>query len=76
MEKVIFFIDGFNFYHGLRKSRQLDSDWQKCYWIDFVELFGQFVGENQSLEKVYYFTAPPPDADKFFDNGFYSRQIA
>ena len=36
------------------------------YWIDFVKLFQQFTGINQSLEKVYYFTAPPPDADKFF----------
>ena len=66
MEKVIFFVDGFNFYHGLKKKIRTDSDWQKFYWIDFVKLFQQFVGANQFLEKVYYFTAPPPDADKFF----------
>ena len=66
MEKVIFFIDGFNFYHGLKKNIRIDSDWKKFYWIDFVKLFQQFVGANQSLEKVYYFTAPPPDADKFY----------
>ena len=64
MEKVIFFVDGFNFYHGLKKKIRTDSDWQKFYWIDFAKLFQQFVGANQSLEKVYYFTAPPPDNDK------------
>ena len=64
MEKVIFYIDGFNFYHGLKKIIRTDSDWQKCYWIDFVKLFQQFTGTNQSLEKVCYFTAPPPDNDK------------
>jgi uncharacterized LabA/DUF88 family protein len=64
MEKIIFYIDGFNFYHGLKKNITIDSDWHKCYWIDFVKLFQQFTGVNQSLEKVYYFTAPPPDSDK------------
>jgi uncharacterized LabA/DUF88 family protein len=64
MEKVIFYIDGFNFYHGLKKNIRIDSDWQKCYWIDIVKLFQQFVGDNQYLEKIYYFTAPPPDNDK------------
>ena len=66
MERVVFYVDGFNFFHGLKKNKKSDSDWQKCYWIDFVKLFQQFIGENQSLEKVYYFTAPPPDDDKFF----------
>jgi uncharacterized LabA/DUF88 family protein len=66
MERVIFYVDGFNFYHGLKKNIRADSDWQKFYWIDFVELFQQFVGANQSLEKLYYFTAPPPDADRFY----------
>jgi len=64
MEKVIFYIDGFNFYHGLKKNIRSDSDWQKCYWIDFISLFQQFVGANQILEKVLYFTAPPPDIDQ------------
>jgi len=66
MERVIFYIDGFNFYHGLRKNINRDIEWQKCYWIDFIEFFRQFLGVNQSLEKIYYFTAPPPDDDKFY----------
>ena len=64
MERVIFFVDGFNFFHGLKKNIRIDSDWQKFYWIDFVKLFQQFVGANQSLEKIYYFTAPLPDNGK------------
>ena len=72
MERVNFYIDGFNFYHGLKKKMRQDADclhfaqhtWQKSYWIDFVKLFQQFVGNNQTLQKVYYFTAPPPDNGK------------
>ena len=64
MERVNFFVDGFNFYHGLKRKIKIDSDWQQFYWIDFVKLFQQFIGNNQSLGKIYYFTAPPPDTDK------------
>ena len=64
MERVMFYCDGFNFFHGLKKTKQTDNEWQKCYWIDFVKLFQQFIGENQSLEKVYYFSAPPPDVNQ------------
>ena len=59
MERVNFYVDGFNFYYGLKRLKAADSDWQKFYWIDFVKLFGHFVGDNQVLQKVYYFTAPP-----------------
>ena len=66
MERVIFFVDGFNFYHGLKKKMRQDADWKQFYWIDFVKLFQQFTGVNQFLENVYYFTAPPVDATRFF----------
>ena len=33
-QKVIVYVDGFNFYYGLRKNR-----WRKYYWIDMVRLF-------------------------------------
>ena len=59
MERVNFYVDGFNFYYGLRRLRNADRDWQKFYWLDFVKLFEHFMGENQMLQKVYYFTAPP-----------------
>ena len=64
MERVSFYIDGFNFFHGLRRMRSKDSDWQKFYWIDIVKLFRQFVGENQILQKVYYFSAPDHEPDR------------
>ena len=59
MERVSFYVDGFNLFYGLRRLKKEDADWQKCYWIDFVKLFQNFIGENQVLQKVYYFTAPP-----------------
>ena len=64
MERVNFYVDGFNFYHGLKRLRNTDSDWQKCYWLDFIKFFQYFIGENQILQKVYYFTAPPLQLDK------------
>ena len=30
-QKVIVYVDGFNFYYGLRKNR-----WRKYYWIDMA----------------------------------------
>ena len=59
MQRVSFFIDGFNFYHALRCQRRTDSDYQRFYWIDFVKLFQQFIDTGQVLHKVYYFTASP-----------------
>ena len=36
-QKVIVYVDGFNFYYGLRKNR-----WRKYYWLDMVRLFEPF----------------------------------
>ena len=59
MERVNFYVDGFNFYYGLKRLKETDSDWKKFYWMDFVKLFEHFIGEKQVLQKVYYFTATP-----------------
>lgn len=64
MNRVTFYVDGFNFYYGLATSSKHDPTWKKYYWIDVVKLFQSFLGENQSLEKVIYFTASPLDSDK------------
>jgi len=64
MERVSFYVDGFNVYHGLKRLKTTDRDWHKFYWIDFVKFFQCFVGENQVLQKVYYFTAPPLKLEK------------
>lgn len=62
--RVTFYVDGFNFYYGLRRKKQLNPCWQRFYWIDLVKLFEQFLGPDQELVKVVYFTASPLDPDK------------
>ena len=64
MNKVSFYIDGFNFYYGLSTARSQNPVWKKFYWIDMVKLCSSFLGENQELCKVIYFTASPLDAEK------------
>ncbi|GHT10399.1 hypothetical protein FACS189432_09660 [Bacteroidia bacterium] len=63
-ERVTFYVDGFNFYYGLRTKKRIDRNWQSVYWIDVVKLFSQFLSPNQTLEKVIYFTASPLNQDK------------
>lgn len=53
-QKVNIYVDGFNFYYGLKKG-----DWRKYYWIDIVKLFEQFMQPNQVLNRLYYFSATP-----------------
>ena len=62
--KVIFYIDGFNFYYGLKRSRKADKNWAACYWIDMVKLCESFLGPEQTLAKVIYFTASPLNPQK------------
>jgi hypothetical protein len=57
MVRVNAYIDGFNFFHGLRKMRKSDPDWQKFYWLDMVKLFDHFILPGQTLQKVFYFSA-------------------
>ena len=64
MERVNFYVDGFNFYYGLKRIKKTDNDWQQFYWLDFVKFFQHFIGEQQVLNKVYYFTAPPLKLEK------------
>lgn len=64
MEKVTVYIDGFNFYYGLRTKRRIESAWAKAYWVDLVKFFEMFLGEGQELVKVVYFTASPLNVEK------------
>lgn len=59
MKRVTFYVDGFNFYYGLKTEKDINHVWGNAYWIDMVKLCSQFIGENQILEKVIYFTASP-----------------
>jgi uncharacterized LabA/DUF88 family protein len=63
-ERVTFYVDGFNFYYGIKAKKQIDKNWQYAYWIDIVKLFSQFLSPNQVLEKVIYFTASPLNQEK------------
>lgn len=59
-QKVIVYVDGFNFYFGLKSS----SKWRKYYWLDIVKLFEMFMRPNQELVAVKYFSAKPDDLGK------------
>lgn len=59
MERVTFYIDGFNFYYGLKTQKDIMPQWGQSYWIDLIKLCSQFLGPNQAIEKVIYFTASP-----------------
>lgn len=59
-EIVNVYIDGFNFYYGLKAKK-----WKKFYWLDIVKFYELFMGDNQELGIVYYFTAEPSDPGQF-----------
>ena len=58
-QKVIAYIDGFNFYYGLKQH-----PWKKYYWLDIVKLMESFLRPNQELIAVKYFSARPTDVGK------------
>ncbi len=64
MKKVIFYVDGFNFYYGLKEMIEHSPNWRKFYWIDFVKLFKSFLKEDEELVVVNYFTSRPKNAHK------------
>ncbi len=63
-KRVTFYIDGFNFYYGLRRTKHIEPQWGDYYWIDMVKLCEGFLGDEQQLEKVVYFTASPLNPEK------------
>jgi uncharacterized LabA/DUF88 family protein len=58
-QKVIVYVDGFNFYYGL-KSR----GWRKYYWLDMVKFAKKLLRPHQELVEVSYFSAKPNNPDK------------
>ncbi|WP_300828746.1 NYN domain-containing protein [uncultured Rikenella sp.] len=58
-QRVIVYVDGFNFYYGLKHDR-----WRRYYWLDVVSLFEKFMRPNQELIAVKYFSARPTDIGK------------
>lgn len=57
--RVNVYIDGFNFYYGLK-----NNNWKKYYWLDIVKFYELFMKENQSLNKVIYCTAKISRSDQ------------
>ena len=70
-QRVIVYIDGFNFYYGLRGDRR----WKKYYWLDVVKLFEAFMRPNQELVAVKYFSARPDDIERSRrQNAFFQKK--
>ena len=58
-QRVIFYIDGFNFYFGLKSKK-----WKQYYWLDIVSFCQSFVKPHQELIEVNYFSAIPKEKGK------------
>jgi hypothetical protein len=59
-QKVSVYIDGFNFYYGLKSKYR-----RKYYWLDIVKFFESFIRPYQELVEVTYFSATPHDKGKY-----------
>lgn len=58
-QRVTFYVDGFNFYFGLKNKK-----WRKYYWLDLVPFFESFLKPHQELVAVKYFSAIQKNANK------------
>ncbi len=59
MDRIIVYVDGFNFYYGLKASK-----WRRYYWLDMVAFFEKFLKPHQVLVQVNYFSAIPHNKGK------------
>jgi uncharacterized LabA/DUF88 family protein len=59
MNRVIVYVDGFNFYYGLKSAK-----WKKYYWLDMVSFFEKFIKPYQQLTQINYFSAIPHNRGK------------
>ncbi|KAA6308018.1 6-hydroxy-3-succinoylpyridine 3-monooxygenase HspA [termite gut metagenome] len=60
-QKVIVYVDGFNFYYGLKTIASKDKSWKKFYWLDIITFFEKMLTDKQELVEVNYFSARPHD---------------
>jgi uncharacterized LabA/DUF88 family protein len=58
-QRVIVYVDGFNFYYGLKSK-----NWKKYYWLDMVKFAQGLLRKHQELVEVCYFSAKPTDLNK------------
>ena len=62
MDRIMIFIDGSNFYHGLKAELDIKED-SKVPAIDFQK-FASLLCGNRKLEKIYYYNVPLSQNDK------------
>jgi uncharacterized LabA/DUF88 family protein len=64
-QQVIVYVDGYNFYYGLRNG---GVKWKRFYWLDIVKFFERMMLPNQELVEVNYYSARPLDDQQAADN--------
>ena len=64
-KKVIVYVDGYNFYYGLRNG---GKRWRRTYWLDIVKLFDRMMFPDQELVEVNYYSARPVDDPQAYNN--------
>lgn len=58
-KRIIFYIDGFNLYFGLK-----ERGWKKYYWLNLQEMCSRLLRPQQELVKIRYFTTYINQADE------------
>lgn len=58
-QRVIVYVDGFNFYFGLKAKK-----WRRYYWLDLVKFFETFLKPHQELVALKYFSAVQKNSGK------------
>ncbi len=66
-QRVNFYIDGFNFYHQLKRYQELHRICLK--WLNYDSLCRSLLKPHQRLNKIYFFTA----VTDHFGKGSYNR---
>lgn len=64
-KKVIVYVDGYNFYYGLKHG---GSKWKRFYWLDVVKFFERMMLPDQELIEVNYYSARPVDDPQAYYN--------
>ena len=64
-KKVIIYVDGYNFYYGLKNG---GARWKRLYWLDVVKFFERMMLPDQELVEVNYYSARPLDDQLAADN--------
>ena len=64
-KQVIVYVDGYNFYYGLRNG---GPKWKRLYWLDVVKFFERMMQPDQELVEVNYYSARPIDDPQAYYN--------